>query len=504
MRLRCTSGPIASKVVELGQASSIVFGREENAAFENFLFLPSASVSRKHGEFSYENGKYIVRDLGSSNGIRVNRTKITEAVISPRDIIQIGEFTFVAEAEQTNSKEMSVKTDKKSPAPTPPMRPALSALKEQAIHGKLKEGLDRFHRLDFKLRTLVLFGIAGILIHLISTTAMISEARDSLFRESFEIARRAVRSLGDRNKRELAEGSNFLLDCDFLKQSMGVKSAYLFDAKGKVVCPIGKEVETDWLLEGALFRGEASDNCQSRVIESGESDCDFVFPIREWRDQQAQYVTVGVARLIYQPTDAERAVQNLRALALRILFLISGILLLLWWFTHRWLAQGIVTAAEGVHSAITGASEGIASLESFAAFDPLLQEINRLIAKSNQQVSSNSRENSSEASFLQPLFQQVLLLEERPMMIVSKDNHLLGSSHSLSEVIPVDVSQINGHIIDAIGDSHLQGEIMGLLNDLSQTNEVIDRALSLADRVVQVRGMPLFLREDYVASILIF
>lgn len=508
MRLRCTAGPLQGQTFDFKDGQSAVFGRDDSCA----LVLPSTTVSRKHGEIIVSAGQLQIKDLGSSNGIRVNRLRVKDAFLKARDVVQVGEFTFVVELNEPSEAtpiSRTKKADEVKPESTEKKQGLIAALpldeiKEKLPIAKFRQAYDRFEKLDFNIKTLILVVLVGFLGHLFVSSPLVSEARTHLMKMSFEIARKAVRSLGDRNKRELAEGSNFLLDCEFLKQSSGVLQAILVDARGKVVCPIGKELPQDDLFESALFRGEAVDNCQSKVIEQGASDCDFVFPIREWRDQQGQYITVGAARITFSPEAAFEAVKSLQSSALRTMFLILGLMLVIWAVVRLWISRGVETVVEGVRLAVSGNVQSVENPESFAAFDSMVQEINRLISKSNQGFGSNSNGAIAEASFLQPLLQQVLLLEERPVMFVSRDNHFLASSQVLGDIIPVDLSLGNAHVTEVIRDSHLQTEIMGFLNDLSQANEVLDRALSLNDRVVQVRGMPIFVNNEYAAAFLIF
>lgn len=63
---------------------------------ESDIFLDDITVSRRHAEFRREDeGKVLVRDLGSLNGTYVNRERIEEQVLSPGDEVQIGKFKLV-------------------------------------------------------------------------------------------------------------------------------------------------------------------------------------------------------------------------------------------------------------------------------------------------------------------------------------------------------------------------------------------------------------------------
>ena len=54
------------------------------------ILLKDNNMSRKHAEISWRGDHYVIRDLGSSNGILVNGTKVTEARLSAGNILLIG------------------------------------------------------------------------------------------------------------------------------------------------------------------------------------------------------------------------------------------------------------------------------------------------------------------------------------------------------------------------------------------------------------------------------
>lgn len=501
VKLRCTQGPRRGETFDIDEGEVFILGREPEPSTEHQMIqLPSRTVSRQHAWLELQNHQLLIRDLHSSNGIRVNRHKTQEQVLSKGDTIQIGEFTFVVD-----DAELSQPTVTHGAVENTAAKAVNSLLKRSSgVRYFFQKYWARFEELDLKWRIYICLGFFGLLIHAWISVPLSSDARKALLQQSYEIGRRTVRSLADRNRREMADASFYLLDCEFVKSTKGVLESVIYDARGKVVCPVGTSPGTYSLVETGLSRSEALDNCEKLITEEGGSDCDLVAPIREWNDQLSTYATVGLARVRYEPSDALEAMQNLRAISWKTLLFACAFLALAGWLIQRWITRGVLIASDWVHTAASSAQHGLEKIESFAALDPLMAELNRLISKRNQGVKAETGADSSEASFLQTLLQQVLLLEERAVMVVDRDNHLLAASDALSAVVPVDVSQLNRHIAEAITDSHLQGEIVGFLNDLSETNEVLDRPLSLADRVIHARGMPLFLNEQYVAALLIF
>jgi FHA domain len=67
-------------------------GRSEQN--EVVLSDPSKAVSRIHAELRYENGRYVLSDLNSGNGIWVGRRRQARIVLDPADPVTIGPYTL--------------------------------------------------------------------------------------------------------------------------------------------------------------------------------------------------------------------------------------------------------------------------------------------------------------------------------------------------------------------------------------------------------------------------
>jgi len=63
------------------------------------LRLANASVSRRHARIDWELNDFVVVDLGSSNGTRVNGLEVAEAQLRPGDGVQLGEVHLRFEPE---------------------------------------------------------------------------------------------------------------------------------------------------------------------------------------------------------------------------------------------------------------------------------------------------------------------------------------------------------------------------------------------------------------------
>jgi pSer/pThr/pTyr-binding forkhead associated (FHA) protein len=67
-------------------------------ASDNILVLRDTRVSRHHGRLSARQGALVYRDLGSTNGSRVNGVDVDEVVLGAGDRIEVGDTVLVIES----------------------------------------------------------------------------------------------------------------------------------------------------------------------------------------------------------------------------------------------------------------------------------------------------------------------------------------------------------------------------------------------------------------------
>ncbi len=65
---------------------SLTMGRRESCD----ICMRFPDISGTHCQLSFRNGYWFVRDLNSTNGIKVNGTRVQEKVLHPRDELTIG------------------------------------------------------------------------------------------------------------------------------------------------------------------------------------------------------------------------------------------------------------------------------------------------------------------------------------------------------------------------------------------------------------------------------
>ena len=83
--LEILSGDRAGTVVPLGE-NTVRIGRKP----ENELVLADEKVSGRHAEVVFEEGRYVLRDLGSTNGTSMDGRPVEEVVLTAQDTFQVG------------------------------------------------------------------------------------------------------------------------------------------------------------------------------------------------------------------------------------------------------------------------------------------------------------------------------------------------------------------------------------------------------------------------------
>jgi CRP-like cAMP-binding protein/pSer/pThr/pTyr-binding forkhead associated (FHA) protein len=98
-----------ARQVILPVARQILIGRSD----QNDLRLQDRRVSNRHARLLFEAGRYLLADLGSSNGTFVNGQRIeNRAVLSEGDNLRFGDFEFVLETASQNGQAVRLNPEK--------------------------------------------------------------------------------------------------------------------------------------------------------------------------------------------------------------------------------------------------------------------------------------------------------------------------------------------------------------------------------------------------------
>ncbi len=90
----------------------------------NILVFENETISGRHCVIEREGKRFKIRDLGSTNGTRVNSRDIQEAELKPKDLVQIGsmEFLFDAHDDEIENTQVGANTSVQV-APGPAVAP---------------------------------------------------------------------------------------------------------------------------------------------------------------------------------------------------------------------------------------------------------------------------------------------------------------------------------------------------------------------------------------------
>ncbi len=100
-----TEGADRGHRFELDSTRTDTIGREDG----NTIVLHDTEVSRKHAQITWENGRFVLTDLNSSNGTYVNGRKVLKMVLSGGDQLRIGSsrLQFTQTVEKNTASEES-------------------------------------------------------------------------------------------------------------------------------------------------------------------------------------------------------------------------------------------------------------------------------------------------------------------------------------------------------------------------------------------------------------
>ncbi len=87
--LQVLSGPRQGTSIPLDADVVLVVGRKRAE-----LLIDDPLVSGRHCQFSWREGKVVLKDLGSTNGTMVNGARIERQPLKPGDQIQMGRLVL--------------------------------------------------------------------------------------------------------------------------------------------------------------------------------------------------------------------------------------------------------------------------------------------------------------------------------------------------------------------------------------------------------------------------
>lgn len=88
------SGDVKGKTFPIDR-DVLTIGRSK----DNTIPIDNPTVSGHHCSITKDGEKFILRDMESTNGTRLNAKDVTEARLRPKDLVQVGSVEFMFDAE---------------------------------------------------------------------------------------------------------------------------------------------------------------------------------------------------------------------------------------------------------------------------------------------------------------------------------------------------------------------------------------------------------------------
>ncbi|MFY2557606.1 FHA domain-containing protein [Corallococcus terminator] len=119
--LRIMNGPREGERIEVADAKELVIGRDEKEAD---IVLKDDLTSRKHAKIRRDWSGTHVEDLGSRNGIKVNKKRVNRKALKDNDELEVGGTRFLyVDPSEPAEEQVQLATDIKKAPPPSPQRP---------------------------------------------------------------------------------------------------------------------------------------------------------------------------------------------------------------------------------------------------------------------------------------------------------------------------------------------------------------------------------------------
>ena len=207
MWLEVRTGPDAGSAVPLPEDAPFVLGRQRGSD----LVVRDSRASRQHAKLTPEgHGRWLLRDLGSSNGTYVDGSKVDEVVLEGGEDIRIGDVEIAVTLRQPDTVSGVPAVTDRTPAGATDMGPQL------ATHSMVRRLVDASAR---KASRTALFAGVGALVAavavvtvLLATGVLGGGDEDPVPRVVAEVAPSTVLVTTERGDVLTGTGSGWVLD----------------------------------------------------------------------------------------------------------------------------------------------------------------------------------------------------------------------------------------------------------------------------------------------------
>jgi pSer/pThr/pTyr-binding forkhead associated (FHA) protein len=130
------SGPTPGMTFPL-EGDQLTIGRDSS----NGVAINDAEVSRRHARLTFQGGKYVLEDLGSTNGSFVNGQRLSgPVVLKPGDVVSLGEQIVLMYDALNMDPGATMAARKSAYTPSPPPVPSAPVYAPPATPAPAKKG----------------------------------------------------------------------------------------------------------------------------------------------------------------------------------------------------------------------------------------------------------------------------------------------------------------------------------------------------------------------------
>ena len=452
-------------------------GREASSNIQ----LESPMVSRLHSTLEVADNEAFIIDHGSSNGTLVNGSKVDRARLRNADKIYIGNFVLEYSMDEARPDLLDVDTYAGK-------KPGLTDLKDK-LGSFIKTKKSMSWKLKLFIVLFVLTFLGGILLIMLVNSKITGDLNLLALSKGEEL----VRYLAEKNKLDLANGNEMLLDADSVREEKGIKEAVIVDRKGTVLAPLAKHNQTEkdpFLLEALNIESD-------KTIKSSKLSGNLyvlAHPIRSYNPGKARYETIGAAKIVFAPDELVSALPAGGRISYAFLIIFLGVVVVAYFYIKRMTLEPLKSLADKTEQArIDGNFE---SGDDYPEeFKDLAQTILRLSAA--LQSLKPSAEQFSESVPSQPKIESVISNEKidsilsaipEPCLIFDNEKIILSINEEAEKFLGREISSSIGRkISEIIPDRKLLDAVEDSIEESSTSTErIINKTVEIGLKTYEI------------------
>ena len=469
----------------------IVLGRDKECQ----ILILSEGVSKKHAQITVDDqGKLVITDLNSSNGVFLNGKQIHEKELKEGD--RVGLYDVIFEVQKKNQKKYTALA--KANHQNYPTNQLGAFNPEMDFQQAEKDGVQKTYKsfqkfMENYLHKVILPGVyklaewmdfkiviaAFILIFVVTLTALSSVPltqilKSSVEQESKNHAESIAKILAQINKKPLKDGLSAALNVNFALRRPGVKKALIINAvNGRIMAP----AESAHLFPKESFIHRARKMDRSSVEKLDDSTIGAAVPISFYNAQTGDQTPTAYSVVIYDMGAFTVENKEIISLVFQNLFIAAILGLLLFFFLIHLIHFPIRSINHQLNQSLKGeidSSSPVSTNYQSEEFNDLCQSINSVLNQMSLSKSANKERVGEQGIDMHRQNEMTNIVEiiGFPALSINLiDNTFAGLNSSFQEQFGME--EILHQPLDSIADSDFKDTLKGLLEQAQMNPEDI-------------------------------